>query len=319
MEWYFIVLIIIGVLVIGGIAAMLIMTVPIGKKVYFDNLVRDKEGKWGRVCSCPTNEEQVAMWNSGNDWAETVKDKMTEVEVENDGLRLVGEFYRFGSKKKCVIILAGRTECLKYSYYFAQCYEKIGVNVLVIDGRARGNSEGVYDTIGGKESGDLIKWIRLLEERFGMEEIYCHGICIGTAAAVILMTSDRCPRSVKGLITEGLYVSFRENFKQHMICDGHPVFPVLDLVMHNIKKYAGTDVRKTAPIKLLPKFDKRILFIYGKEDKFSLPAKSELLYNVCGSKKKHIVWFDKGAHSHLRINNTEEYDAAIAEFLENDD
>ena len=30
---------------------------------------------------------------------------------------------------------------------------------------------------------------------------------------------------------------------------------------------------------------------------------------------KKIVWFDHGAHSHIRINNMEKYDNSITEFI----
>ena len=44
-----IVLLIAGVLVLGGFAAMLAYTFPIAKKVYNNQLVRTEPEKWGRV------------------------------------------------------------------------------------------------------------------------------------------------------------------------------------------------------------------------------------------------------------------------------
>ena len=318
MLWLWITLGVVAFLLIGGIAFMLWKTLPIAKNVYFNNLVRTSPDKWGWVCSAPDNEEQLAMWNAGIAWADTKMDKMTEVETENEGLHLSGQYFDFGNKKRCVIILAGRCECHKYSYYFAMPYEKIGCNVLVIDARAHGKSDGKYNTIGVGESRDLRAWIKLLEERFGMQEIYFHTICVGTSSALLLMTSPDCPESVKGLVTEGPYISFRETFRQHMIVDKRPVYPVLDMVMLNIKKYCGTDVYKTAPIKIIDKLHQRVLFIFGEEDVFSIPPRSRELFAKCGSKDKHIVWFKKGCHSHLRLNNTEGYDRAIADFMNND-
>ena len=57
-----IILIVAAVVLLGGLAAMLAVTIPIGKKVYHDNLVRTSPDKWGRACSFPDNEEQVQMW-----------------------------------------------------------------------------------------------------------------------------------------------------------------------------------------------------------------------------------------------------------------
>ena len=40
------------------------------------------------------------------------------------------------------------------------------------------------------------------------------------------------------------------------------------------------------------------------------------MYDSCPSEKKRIVWFDKGDHSRVRINNPEQYDQAIMAFAE---
>lgn len=315
MEYiFYIILAVFVIMVVSGVVAMLIITKPIGVKVYHDQLVRTGPEKWGRACSEPSNEEQFSMWNAGIDWANAHKDVMEEVEIENDGLKLYGEYYNFGGDR-CVIILPGRCESLMYSYYFALPYEKMGMNVLVIDQRAHGNSDGKYSTIGVKESQDVLKWIELIENKYSIKEIWFHGICVGTATALLVMTGKNCPVSVKGLVTEGCFVSFRETFKTHMMDIKKPWFPVLDLVMMNVKKYAGANVYKAAPILHVGKVKQHILMIYGKQDIFSLPKKSIKLFNKCKSPTKEIVWFDKGGHSHLRINNTDAYDDAIIDYV----
>lgn len=302
------------VLVAGGFVSMLIVTKPIAFKVYEEQLVRTSKDKWGRACSEPGNEEQLEMWNRGCAWAAQHSDKMQEVRIENDGLKLVGEFYNFGSKQ-CVIILPGRCECLKYSYYYATPYAAMGMNVLVADARAHGFSDGKYSTIGVKESGDLKAWIAYIEKEFGVEEVWLHGVCIGSASAILTMSSDDCPKSIKGMVTEGCFVSFRETFKRHMTDINRPWFPVLDEVMMNIKKYGGGDVYKGAPIRHIGKVKQNVLMIFGKQDKFSVPKKSQILFNKCGSLTKKLVWFEKGGHSHLRINNEQEYDRAIIDYI----
>lgn len=318
MDPIFIILIIAAVLIVGGFAAMFIYTYPISKRVYFEQLVRTSPEKWGRVCSAPDNEEQLAMWNAGVEWAQGFKDNIKEVKISNDGFDLYGEYFDFGSDR-CVIIVPGRCECLMYSYFFAAPYQKAGLNVLVIDTRCHGKSDGKYNTIGVKESRDVLAWIKYISEEFGNKEIYIHGICIGTSSGIFAMTSKNCPSCVKGLVTEGCFVSFRETFKRHMMADKRPLFPVLDTVMLLINKHTGTNVYTQKPIreirKLKPEY--RMLFLYGQKDIFSIPKKSSQLFAACSAQDKKIVWFDKGGHSHLRINNTEKYDDAIIEFLKN--
>ncbi len=314
MWWIWLIVALLFMLLSGGVF-MLIKTVPIAKRVYKEQLVKTDKEKWGRVCSCLENEEQVAMWEAGIKWAEERKDKMEEVHIVNDSLNLYGEFYRFSQEEKCVIILPGRCECLKYSYYFASPYEKSGFNVLVIDSRAHGLSDGIYNTIGLKEGNDLLAWTNFIIEKYGIKEIYYHGICVGTASCLMAMTDKNCPKEVKGLVTEGCFTSFKETFLRHMKELGRPTFPVLHLVMHFIKKYAGADYRKVSPIKLVKKLTQRVLFLYGEKDVFSIPEKSKELFAATASSDKQLKWFSKGGHSHLRINNTEEYDKTIEEFL----
>ena len=312
-----IVLGIIGGLAVSGLVAMLIVTYPISKRVYHTQLVRTEPEKWGRVCSAPDNEEQWQMWNAGIAWADQYRDRVTEVSVENDGLTLYGEYFDFG-KERCVIILPGRCESLVYSYYFAPPYEKAGFNVLVIDTRCHGKSDGIYNTIGVKESRDVLAWAKLMNEQFGNREIYFHGICIGTASGLYALNEADCPDYVKGLTTEGCFVSFRETFKRHMMADKRPLFPVLDTVMLLINKHTGTNVYRDKPIRAMKRLNPRfrMLFLYGEKDIFSIPEKTKKLFAACKAADKKLVWFDKGGHSHLRINNTDAYDEAIIKFFE---
>ncbi len=316
MSVWIILLIVLGVLVLGGFVAMLAYTLPIAKRVYHTQLVRTSPEKWARVCSDTTNEEQVAMWNAGIAWAEPHQHRMQELHIVNDGLNLYGEYYDFGSDR-CVIILPGRCESLVYSYYFAPPYEKAGFNILVIDTRCHGKSDGIYNTIGVKERSDVLAWASYAHDTLHNSQIYIHGICIGTSAGLFALTDPSCPDYMKGLVTEGCYVSFRETFKRHMIADKRPLFPVLDLVMLLINRYTGTNVYRDKPIRAMKRVKPqlRMLFLYGRQDIFSIPEKTEKLYAACTSGDKKLVWFDQGGHSHLRINNTEQYDREIVEFL----
>lgn len=311
------ILIILAALLLSGLVFMILYTYPIAKKVYQEQLVRTSPDKWGRVCSFPDDEEQVQMWHDGIAWMEKNRDRITELQIENDGLKLFGQYFDFGADR-CVIILPGRCESLVYSYYFAPPYEKAGFNILVVDTRCHGKSDGIYNTIGVKESGDVLAWAKLAHDELHNSEIYFHGICIGTSSGLFALSSANCPKYLRGLVTEGCYVSFPETFKRHMIALKRPIYPVLPLAMLQIYKHTGTNVYKAKPITAIQRIspDCRILFLYGEQDIFSIPAKSRQLFAACSAQDKKLVWFNKGGHSHLRINNTEAYDQAIIDFFE---
>lgn len=310
------ILIIVGVLLLGGLIFMFVYTYPISKRVYEEQLVRTTPQKWGRTCSFPDDAEQVQMWNDGIAWMEKNRHRITQLQIENQGLRLFGEYFDFG-KDRCVIILPGRCESLVYSYYFAPPYETAGFNVLVVDTRCHGNSDGKYNTIGVQESEDVLVWAKKLHEEFGNQEIYFHGICIGTSSGLFALRSGNCPSYLRGLVTEGCYISFPETFKRHMMALKRPLFPVLQLAMMHIYLNTGTNVYRDKPITAIRQIppDCRVLFLYGQQDVFSIPEKSRQLFAACAAKDKKLVWFQKGGHSHLRINNTEAYDQAIIDFF----
>lgn len=293
---------------------LLLPTFIMAGVLYTVLLVRNKPDKWGRVCSFPEDEEYVGMYGEALDWHEKWSGNMREVSVTNDGLRLAGEYFDFGAKR-AVIIVAGRTEACLYGCYFAEPYRAAGYNVLIIDNRAHGLSEGRYATLGVKESRDLLAWSELLHGELGNEGVWLHGVCIGAAAALYALTAKDCPDYMLGMTADGMFTTFYESFKNHMIDMHHPNFPLTLEVMAHIRLWAGSNVVTDGPIKHVAALKKPILFLHSREDVFSLPEKAELLYGRCGSPNKKLVWFEKGAHSRLRVNDTERYDLAVREFL----
>ncbi len=310
----FLIILIIVILILSGVIFTLICCGKIAKIVYRETLVRTSPDKWSRCCQAPENEEHLLMWNRGLEFAKAHSDLMHEVMVENDGLKLYGEYYDFGYDKAAIIV-PGRTESLMYSYYFAIPYYKAHCNILVIDLRAHGKSDGMYDVDPG-ESDDLLLWISLLQEQFGMKDIILHGICIGAGTCIQILSGQNPPSCVRAFISEGGYVSFPESYRQHMRQLHRPVYPIMPMVMHLIKQHTGCDVYKTRPIDFIDKVHVPTLFLCGMKDLSSLPEKSQQLFDKCGAAQKELVWFEEGAHSHLRIANEDKYDNAVISFLE---
>ena len=112
-----------------------------------------------------------------------------------------------------------------------------------------------------------------------------------------------------------MYGRFYDSFKFHMEERTSVTQPFLAIVMLYLKVFAGADVVHDGPFKRIKNMHKPILFLHSLEDTYSLPEKLKELYADCPSKQKKVVWFDHGAHSRVRLNSPEKYDAAIADFL----
>ena len=175
-----------------------------------------KSSKWGEEIPTDLCEESRKMYEAGAKWAEEYADKKTEMHIVRDGLNLFGEYYDLGYDKT-VIILSGRTENRKYGYYFAIPYAKNGCNVVVLDPRAHGKSDGEFNTVGFEESRDLIAWIEHLSEKHGVKHVILHGICIGAAGGMLALTSEDPPSCVDAIVTEGMFANFSESVKNHLI------------------------------------------------------------------------------------------------------
>lgn len=298
--------------VIVPAVAMLLFTMPIAKSVVDEQLVRTSPEKWRRENSCPTDAEYSAMYAEAEAWGAQYADRTKEVTVQSDGLRLCGRFTDFGSEKT-VLILCGRAEGCIYSYHYAEPYRRMGYNVLVIDQRAHGNSEGTNSGIGFLEQNDVIAWLRLLEAELHTTHAVLHGACIGAACAVYTAANPNCPAVLKGIVVDGLYRSFYDVFRTRFRTYHRPIFPVFYEIYWLIKRRFGIDIRRDAPINCIGRVRVPVLFIHSREDASSLPVYVPELFAAC-SAPKTLAWMDHGVHSHLRYVNRERYDAVVTEF-----
>lgn len=302
---------IISSLILGTV--LFIISFPIVALILFIiHLKRTKKDKWSRNCS---NDEQAQndMYDIGMEWYKQHKDKKIDVHIINDGLNLYGEYYDFGFDR-AVIVVPGRTESLRYGYYFAKPYVENGYNLLTIDQRAHGESDGKFNTVGIEEHRDIIAWAELLHNDYGIRSIVLHGICIGSATSLFAVTMKHCPDYLDAVIAEGMYPTFYDNFKNHIVALRKPAFPTMIFVNMWMKLYTGHSM-KQGPIQVIHKYKKPLLMIHSEEDKYSLPSTAKTLFNAANSDIKDICWFKKGSHSQLRIEDTEKYDCAIADFL----
>lgn len=302
-----------------GIAALffflILPMILIAVVLYLILFVRTSKKKWGRVCSFPEDEEYTHMYNLGLEWGEKYKQHKTPVDIQSGRYHLCGEYFDFGGKT-CVIIIAGRTEACYYGYYFAEPYRKLGYNVLVIDNRSHGLSDGKVTSFGMKEYKDIINWSKFLHDEKHNERIVLHGICIGSSAAIFAITDENCPDYISALTVEGMYMRFYDSFINNMKEQKRkPIQPVAFEVALLILMFGHVNIIRNGPKNRVGKLRKPILFIHSREDKYSLPEKTQLMYDQCDCEKE-LVWFEHGKHSRLRIIDSAKYDKSIVDFYD---
>ena len=310
------ILISIGIfIVVSGLLFSVFYTFYVAYIVYSKTLMRGKSGTWGREhCSEPGCIPLETMWERGLEWQKTEKSYIKELEIKSkDGLKLVGEWFDYGFDKT-VIILPGRRETLVYSYYYAKPYHECGVNVLVIDQRAHGLSEGKYSTGGIKEAEDVSLWMKYMHDELGQKEIIIHGICVGTCCTSIVCTKYKTDY-LKAVILDSMFITYKEIYKNHYLESGHKLFPVFYQIWFWFNHFTKCNIDDSNPGKYMPEFDLPVMFMWGTKDVYCLPEKSQILFDKCASKNKELNWFEGAEHSRVRLFDEERYDSLVKAFL----
>jgi len=232
-----------------------------------------------------------------------------------DGLRLYGALLENYSDK-IVICVHGFTGSGKKDFAsLAQSYYKNGYNVLLVDNRAHGQSEGKYVGFGVLDRLDLRNWVKYVINRFGSNvQIFLHGISMG--AATVLMASSIMPKNVRGIIADCGFTSVYEIFEYVLKRDYHlPKFPIIYLtnIMSKIRAgYGYKDVNTTAEI---ARSDIPILFIHGENDEFVPLWMTMKNYSHCKAYKELFI-VRESEHAESHYIDKKGYERRILTFIE---
>ena len=310
-AWAIIIVVLVTV-VIPGIPMLTIVPNAVTKII----LARTKPSKFSRdEPSDRKNEDMLYMWGEALKFREENKDKEEDVRVvTEDGLHLAGLYYDFKGDT-AVIILPGRPETCIYSLYYGISYARAGVNVMVIDSRAHGESEGYWTGCGYAEQLDILAFAKYLHEEKGINKIVLHGICVGSSAVAHCAARKDLPPYIVGVVTDGLYATYYESLKIRIRKNGGMVYPGVWAFRSAIKKLYQYDVKKDGPINAVKNIRVPMMMIASKEDIYSLPRNTQLLFDNLASSDKQLQWWEHGMHSHLRSFDTERYDKVIADFV----
>ncbi len=307
---------IIGINTAIGIWIMMILTRKVAKKLFFSQWARNDRQRFERACSNPNVDYHLDMYNQGLAWRDENKEFIQKVHIVNEGLNLYGEFYDFGFKKTAIII-PGRSETCYYGAYYGEVFKRNGYNLFTFDPRSHGISDGKYNTLGIKESSDIIAWSKLLHDKYHSEHILLYGICGGATCACFTLTNQSCPPYIDRFISDGMFYSFFETYRQHIKERKKPVYPVIWHFFDYFKKIAKVDPYSAAPYKMIKDIHVPLMIISGEKDVYALPKYAKKLYMLSGSTDKRLAIIKNARHSHVRYDNKIDYDYEVSTFLKN--
>ena len=228
----------------------------------------------------------------------------------HDGLTLCASIYEPDSKtKNCMLLFHGWTShpFLDFSC-IVQKYCEMNMNVIVVEQRGHGESEGKYSTFGVKERHDVVSWAEYIISRYGDDcKIVLDGISMGASTVMMAAGLPSLPNNIVGIIADCGFTSAYDQFVYIMkLWYKMPPFPLLYSVNVISRIVAGFGFRDVSTIDELKKSELPILFLHGEADDF-VPVKfSRQNYDASASERKKIITVPDAAHgmSYLQSEQT---------------
>ena len=235
-----------------------------------------------------------------------------------DGLRLHGQLLQQPGAKGTILLFHGyRSSWIIDFSIVLPYYYSLGYNLLAVDERAHGQSEGVYITFGVHERRDAATWAQYAAMHFGLDHpLFLGGLSMG-ATTVLLASALELPPSVRGVIADCGFSSpeaiMRSVLRAHV--KWLPAGPLLGLMDVCTRVFAGFSIKEASTLDAVSKTKRPILFIHGTADTFVPCAMSQAAYDVCASEKQ-LILVDGARHGYSYLVDRPRVQAALAAFLE---
>ncbi|HAT4289216.1 TPA: alpha/beta hydrolase [Clostridium perfringens] len=304
---YLIILIIIAILVI-------VFFLATGLYIFKSTVTRelhDIEKSYTRYVE--NNLFDEALYNSASKEDITLK--------SFDGLNLTSTLImNENPTNKFIVLVHGVSICYVGSLKYFDIFYRNGFNVLIVNQRRHGKSEGKYSTYGFYEKYDVNMWIEYLKSRFGNYIILgLHGESMGAGT---VMETIPLNDSIKFVIEDCGYSNFHEliGFQITHAYKNRLVRKILrpSLIFANffMKTKAKFSMKKIVPIDIVASTSLPMMFIHGKEDYFVPWYMAVDLYKAKTKGYKELYLVEGAKHAEALEVNKILYEKKIMTFIE---
>lgn len=261
------------------------------------------------------------LYKAYKDTMEECIHDMEETPYENvsivslDGCRLYGKLYHLREKAPLIVFFHGYHGMAAWDGYgFYKICKDHGLNILMVDERTHGKSEGSAITFGIKERFDCKLWAEYAAKRFGEDtDIFLAGVSMG-AASVMMACELGLAANVKGVVADCGYSEPSAIIKETIHKLNFPVKPVYFLIKLGARLFGHFDLEEASPLNAVKKSEIPILFIHGKQDSVVPLLMNEKLYESCLGKKERVL-IEKADHANSALTDYETYEKAVMKFF----
>ncbi len=170
-----------------------------------------------------------------------------------------------GPSERTVVLLHGYADAKVGAIAWAPLLMSMNVNLVAIDLRAHGESEGEMTTAGFFERYDVDAAINQLKVRFPRQtqRLYLYGLSLGGAIAIA--TAD-VRDDIAGVVMDSTFADYAEALYVHSRLLGSPGWPVVPLAAKLAAWRAGVDFAAVRPVDLVARSRCPVLVIQGTTD-----------------------------------------------------
>ncbi|MCH3967716.1 MAG: alpha/beta fold hydrolase [Atopobiaceae bacterium] len=239
---------------------------PDEAKVIEDNQSREADASWEWVCDLPEPEEVST--------------------TSDDGCRLVGHVMAVNpDSRRWVLIAHGYNGVWNEGMLYARHYAEHGFNLLFVEMRAHGKSEGELIGMGLPDRRDLVAWAQWLVAQEGDDvQVVFHGHSMGGASVCLANGEQDLPSQVKAVVSDCGYSDLWNVLIGIMApATRVPIHPLVDLMRVALRSLpGGYDIADVSPERALAQAKAPTLIIHGDCDTFVPPYMAKRLGDACG-------------------------------------
>ncbi|SMG51159.1 alpha/beta hydrolase [Paenibacillus aquistagni] len=292
-----------------GIAVILFLYLWVVPRIAVHEMTRMKQSTYDR---CLDMLEEYGVFTRD------AFDKMEPEVIQlssHDRLNLHGHYMEyFPASNRIALIVHGYTAALPWSCQFAAMFKQKGFNVLLVDQRRHGRSDGQYTTFGFHEKYDIQAWVDWIVARKGEDcMIGLHGQSLG-GGTVLEYAAIHRPQ-VRFIIADCPYSDLTKLMRHQLAKYYLPPWPTMRLMDKLLEKHAGFRMADIRPIKNMKQCKLPVLFIHGKDDVFVPTWMSEELY-AAKSSPSALLLVDHAAHAVSYCVDPKRYEAAVHQFID---
>ncbi|HYE21236.1 MAG TPA: alpha/beta hydrolase [Tepidisphaeraceae bacterium] len=223
---------------------------------------------------------------------------------------------------KCAVIVHGYSDSKIGGIAWAPTFRALGYNVLAIDLRAHGRSDGTYSTAGYWERHDVSQVIDQLRQLqpAATRQLVLFGVSLGAATVCATAELRQC-RDVAAVIMDCPYSDYPSAAMTHGDALGMPGTYFQRLGIRIAERLSGARFLEVAPTALIPRVACPLMVIHGADDLFITAHDMDSVEAATRSRPAELghtdYWRPDKTHHVLALRTDPgEFRRRVGEFLE---